>query len=90
MERNYQVADESDPYAQTDAVLKEKGAFYENQLVQGEYVVGVHIPEGKYTIELMEGIAECRYWTWNIASISMSFFQKSMKREQILLQSVRM
>lgn len=55
MERNYQVEDESDPYAQTDAVLKEKGAFYENQLVQGEYVVGVHIPEGKYTIELMEG-----------------------------------
>lgn len=55
MERNYQVKDESDPSAQTDAVLKEKGAFYENQLVQGEYVVGVHIPEGKYTIELMEG-----------------------------------
>ena len=55
MERNYQVEDESDPSAQTDAVLKEKGAFYENQLVQGEYVVGVHIPEGKYTIELMEG-----------------------------------
>ena len=55
VERNYQVADESDPYAQTDAVLRETGAFFENQLVQGEYVVGVHIPEGKYTIELMEG-----------------------------------
>ena len=28
MERNYQVADESDPYAQTDAVLRETGAFF--------------------------------------------------------------
>lgn len=55
LERNYMVADEEDPYTRTDAVLKEKGAFYENQLVEGEYVVGVHIPEGKYTIELMEG-----------------------------------
>lgn len=53
--RKYERTEENDPYARTDAVLKETGAFYENQLVEGEYVVGVHIPEGKYTVELMEG-----------------------------------
>lgn len=54
-ERMYEMTDEDNSYARTDAVLKEKGAFYETQLVQGDYLVGVHIPEGKYTIELMEG-----------------------------------
>lgn len=40
MERNYQVADESDPYAQTDAVLRETGAFLKISWYKGSMLSG--------------------------------------------------
>lgn len=41
--------------------LSETGEVYDVELEQGEYIVGVHIPEGTYTIEKIKG--EFTYFT---------------------------
>ncbi len=44
-----------DPYEYVEQELAETGEHYEVELEQGEYLVGVHLPEGNYTAELLEG-----------------------------------
>ncbi len=44
-----------DPYEYVEKELAETGEHYEAELGQGEYLVGVHLPEGRYTAELLEG-----------------------------------
>ncbi|MEE1086640.1 MAG: hypothetical protein U0L05_05680 [Schaedlerella sp.] len=46
---------EYDPYDMVTRELSETGSEYNVSLGPGEYVVGVHIPEGSYTIHLAEG-----------------------------------
>ena len=48
-------AEEYDPYEYETEALAEEGDFFETELYQGAYLAGVHIPEGKYTVELLEG-----------------------------------
>lgn len=43
------------PYEYAERELSETGEHYETELSQGEYLVGVHLPEGSYTAELLEG-----------------------------------
>lgn len=43
------------PYEYAERELSETGNHYETELLQGEYLVGVHLPEGSYTVELLEG-----------------------------------
>ena len=43
------------PYEYVERELSETGEHYETELGQGEYLVGVHLPEGRYTAELLEG-----------------------------------
>lgn len=43
------------PYEYAKRELAETGDHYETELIQGEYLVGVHLPEGSYTAELLEG-----------------------------------
>lgn len=45
----------NDPYAYVEKELVETGEHYEAELGPGEYLIGVHIPEGRYTAELLEG-----------------------------------
>lgn len=40
--------EEYDPYAYVTRELSAEGEVYETQLTQGDYLVGVHIPEGTY------------------------------------------
>lgn len=47
----------SDPYEYLERELLETGEHYETELEPGEYLVGVHLPEGAYTAELLEGSA---------------------------------
>lgn len=44
-----------DDYAYVSRELSETGDYYESVLTPGYYIVGVHIPEGKYTLEIIEG-----------------------------------
>lgn len=46
---------EYDPYEYLDRELPETGDFFEIELTEGEYLVGVHLPEGTYRAELVEG-----------------------------------
>ncbi|MEZ3470776.1 MAG: hypothetical protein K1W40_21015 [Schaedlerella sp.] len=43
------------PYEYAERELSETGEHYETELGQGEYLVGVHLPEGSYTAELLDG-----------------------------------
>lgn len=45
----------SDPYEFAERELSETGEHYETELEKGEYLIGVHLPEGVYTAELSEG-----------------------------------
>lgn len=49
VERNY------DPYEFEAETLAATGESYQTELRQGTYQVGVHIPEGVYTVNLLEG-----------------------------------
>lgn len=44
-----------DPYEYVEKELAKTGEHYEVELEQGEYLVGVHFPEGNYTARLLEG-----------------------------------
>lgn len=44
-----------DPYEYVEKELPETGEYYEVELGQGEYLSGVHFPEGNYTAGLLEG-----------------------------------
>lgn len=44
-----------DPYRDAAYPLSDDGEVYETELEPGEYLVGVHLPEGKYLVELMDG-----------------------------------
>ncbi len=46
---------EYDPYEYLEKALKETGDHFEGTYTGGEYIVGVHIPEGQYRVELLEG-----------------------------------
>lgn len=46
---------DEDPYADVEAKLKERGDKAEYELTSGQYIVGVHIPEGKYKSEVTDG-----------------------------------
>lgn len=46
----------SDPYGYVERELSETGEHYEIEIGTGEYLVGVHLPEGAYTAELKEGV----------------------------------
>lgn len=46
---------EYDPYEYVERELSEVGETYSTELTGGEYTVGTHIPEGAYTVELMDG-----------------------------------
>lgn len=50
-----EITYETDPYQYAEYELSEDGEFYETELEPGEYVVGVHLPEGTYLVELMDG-----------------------------------
>lgn len=45
----------SDPYEFVERDLSETGEHYEAELEKGEYLIGVHLPEGTYTAKLLEG-----------------------------------
>lgn len=49
--------EEAEPeiYSGVTRELSETGSFYDEILEPGNYIVGVHIPEGRYCVELMEG-----------------------------------
>lgn len=44
-----------DPYEYVERELSETGESFGAELTGGEYTVGTHIPEGTYTVELMDG-----------------------------------
>ena len=44
-----------DPYELVERELSETGEYYETELEKGEYLIGVHLPEGVYTAKLSEG-----------------------------------
>lgn len=46
---------EYDPYEYVDAQLSDTGDTYDIELTSGEYVVGVHLPEGNYSASLVQG-----------------------------------
>lgn len=46
---------EYDPYEYVDAQLSDTGETYDLDLTSGEYVVGVHLPEGNYSASLTQG-----------------------------------
>lgn len=46
---------EYDPYEYVEAELSETGEVYDVELTSGEYVVGVHLPEGNYSASLNDG-----------------------------------
>ena len=46
---------EYDPYEYVDAQLSDTGETYDIDLTSGEYVVGVHLPEGNYSASLTQG-----------------------------------
>ena len=45
---------EYDPYEYVDAQLSDTGETYDTELTSGEYIVGVHLPEGNYSASLAE------------------------------------
>lgn len=47
---------EYDLYSYVTRELSDTGEVYETELGGGEYIVGVHIPEGSYRLELLEGM----------------------------------
>lgn len=49
------VEEEYDPYQYTDKVLSETGAHFDKVMDPGIYIVGRHIPEGRYYVKLLEG-----------------------------------
>ena len=49
-ETDYGAESEYDPYEYVTRQLSESGETFEGQFSQGEYVGGVHIPEGAYTV----------------------------------------
>lgn len=49
-DQEYETEAEYDPYAYVTRELSDSGETYEQQFSQGEYVGGVHIPEGTYTV----------------------------------------
>lgn len=49
------VTGEEGPYEFVERELSETGDVFETELGQGEYLVGVHLPEGSYTAELLDG-----------------------------------
>lgn len=44
-----------DPYEYAEYQLSDTGEEFSADLTPGEYVVGVHIPEGYYSVEILEG-----------------------------------
>ncbi|MCI9442590.1 MAG: hypothetical protein HFH15_15475 [Ruminococcus sp.] len=48
-------SEDSDPYEYVERELSETGEYYETELEKGEYLIGVHLPEGVYTAKLLEG-----------------------------------
>lgn len=46
---------EYDPYEYVEAELSDSGEVYDVELTSGEYVVGVHLPEGNYSASLNDG-----------------------------------
>lgn len=50
LDGDYEVDTEYDPYQNVTRALPDSGEVYESRLGQGEYVGGVHIPEGTYTV----------------------------------------
>lgn len=44
-----------DPYEYLEKELPAEGEYFETELTPGEYLVGVHLPEGNYSAELLEG-----------------------------------
>ncbi len=49
------VEEYGDPYDLVKRELSDTGERYETELEPGEYLVGVHLPEGVYTATLLEG-----------------------------------
>lgn len=49
------VSGEDGPYEFVKRELSETGEDFETELGQGEYLVGVHLPEGAYTVKLQDG-----------------------------------
>lgn len=46
---------EYNPYALVEKTLPESGEMFDEIYTGGEYVVGVHIPEGQYKVEILSG-----------------------------------
>lgn len=44
-----------DPYQYTDNVLPEAGDYFDEVMAPGMYIVGRHIPEGRYYVKLLDG-----------------------------------
>lgn len=53
-ENAYEKA-EYNPYEYVTRELSESGVSFQAELTSGEYVVGTHLPEGKYKVSLVEG-----------------------------------
>ena len=47
--------EEYDPYKYLEKTLPETGEHFEETYTGGEYIVGLHIPEGQYRVELLSG-----------------------------------
>ena len=52
---SYEPAEAYDPYEYVERELSETGNTFVCTVEPGEYIVGVHLPEGAYTINLVEG-----------------------------------
>lgn len=55
VEPDYTDEESYDPYEDAQYELAETGEVIEESLSAGEYIGGVHIPEGTYTVTLVEG-----------------------------------
>lgn len=53
-DENYAETD-YDPYEYVTKELSESGEYFAAELSAGEYIVGTHLPEGKYTVSLSDG-----------------------------------
>ena len=47
--------EEYDPYKYLEKTLPETGEHFEETYTGGEYIVGLHIPEGQHRVELLSG-----------------------------------
>lgn len=74
-EKSYTTYDyETDPYEYVQRELPETGEYFQTELEPGEYKVGVHIPEGAYTVTLESGNGSAYVKDYDNAIYEVRFF----------------